>query len=309
MSTKKLLIVTPEERNAILGLFNKNEALLTEDVEILQNWMKTQKHLPEVMSKELITRFLLNNKFSIEISKEKIDMYYTIRSLIPELYENSNPKLPEMQNVLLKTYICPLPKLLDHCRINIVKLKSELLDDNEKIDIDKFHSVCFSFLELRCIEGEMSISEINIFDLKGLKLSHISNLTPMSFKRMATVLEKVWSDRIKAVHFVNYPPFLDKILGMLKLFLKPKLYDRIQLHKDQDSIMKYFDKKILPKDYGGDEMSLDEIQEGWLQKFKEYQPKFDALDKLRVNENLRDSKLTNDELLGFHGNFKKLSVD
>lgn len=81
----------------------------------------------------------------------------------------------------------------------------------------------------------------------------------------------------------------------------------------------------LPKDYGGNGPSLqklagmsknvffysikyqfpDDLQE----KFSEYQNRFDLLDKLRVNENLRPEPLINDEMLGFHGNFKKLNVD
>lgn len=44
-------------------------------------------------------------------------------------------------------------------------------------------------------------------------------------------------------------------------------------------------------------------------KFEDYQERFDQLDKMRVDENLRPEQLNNDEILGFYGNFRKLNVD
>lgn len=44
-------------------------------------------------------------------------------------------------------------------------------------------------------------------------------------------------------------------------------------------------------------------------KFVEYKDHFDQLMELKVDESLRPEKLVNDEMLGFHGNFKKLDVD
>jgi hypothetical protein len=45
-------------------------------------------------------------------------------------------------------------------------------------------------------------------------------------------------------------------------------------------------------------------------KLAQYQERFDRLDTLRVNENLRPEEFNNDdEILGFYGNFKKLDVD
>jgi hypothetical protein len=44
-------------------------------------------------------------------------------------------------------------------------------------------------------------------------------------------------------------------------------------------------------------------------KVVQYQERFDRLDTLRVNENLRPAEFNNDEILGFYGNFKKLDVD
>jgi hypothetical protein len=38
------------------------------------------------------------NKFSIEKTKQKIDMYYTMRSVIPDLY--CNPKSPQIKDYM-----------------------------------------------------------------------------------------------------------------------------------------------------------------------------------------------------------------
>lgn len=44
-------------------------------------------------------------------------------------------------------------------------------------------------------------------------------------------------------------------------------------------------------------------------KFMEYKEHFDELLEMKVDESLRPQKLINDEILGFHGNFKKLDLD
>lgn len=44
-------------------------------------------------------------------------------------------------------------------------------------------------------------------------------------------------------------------------------------------------------------------------KFMEHRKNFDKLKDLKVDESKRPEPLKNDDVLGFHGNFKKLSVD
>lgn len=48
-----------------------------------------------VVEDNLIERFLLLNKCSVEKTKQKIDWYYTMRTLVPDLYSH-HPLSPEM---------------------------------------------------------------------------------------------------------------------------------------------------------------------------------------------------------------------
>jgi hypothetical protein len=73
------------------------------DVKIIKHWIKSQPHLPEIMEEVKIRNFLNLNKFSIEKTKQTIDMYYTIRSMIPDFFENNNPKLPHMKQFMDNT--------------------------------------------------------------------------------------------------------------------------------------------------------------------------------------------------------------
>ena len=96
--------------------FNKNPESINQDIRIIQQWLQTQPHLPELMGKYYqydthpnwkypieepkIANFLLLNKYSIEKTKQKIDMYYTVRSVLVDIFENSNPRSSVMRHFM-----------------------------------------------------------------------------------------------------------------------------------------------------------------------------------------------------------------
>lgn len=49
--------------------------------------------------------FLRGCKFSLERSKEKLDMFYTLRSIVPEFYGNRDPLDNRIQEILKLGYI------------------------------------------------------------------------------------------------------------------------------------------------------------------------------------------------------------
>ncbi|RZB39799.1 alpha-tocopherol transfer protein-like [Asbolus verrucosus] len=307
MKTSDLFPVNENVVTEILKLFDRTEETLMEDVIYLKQWMEGQPHLPEILDEHRIRNFLTLNKCSVEKTKQKIDMYYTIRSLIPDMFEDINPKHPNMEQLLDIIYWTPLPQLTKEMyRVYILKMRNkELIEKLEP------HDVCahvFNMQEIRMTEDYI-LGDVIIFDMDGFAMSYLIKLTPMVIAKFITIYEKVYSLPLKGVYIINSHPFINTVLTIVKTLLKPKLFQRIYVCEDMKLLHENIPREMLPKDYGGDEKSCEEIQELIKVKLDEYKERFDRLDRTRVDERLRPEKLKNDEILGFHGKFKKLNVD
>ncbi|KAJ8932600.1 hypothetical protein NQ314_014566 [Rhamnusium bicolor] len=202
MSTEKLLI---NDRQKVRDAFGKSEKDVLADIEIVRNWLKNQPHLPEITSMILVVlflslpgdilieSFLITNKFSIERTKQKLDMYYTIRSFIPEMYENKNPSLPHMQETFNIVYNFPLPKLTkDLYRVIVLKTFGE----PEAFDVDNFLAHQMNIAEIR-LQEDVALGDVYLIDYENLKMGHVVKTTPMHMRRAATVLEVSFAPAVK----------------------------------------------------------------------------------------------------------------
>ncbi|CAH1108292.1 unnamed protein product [Psylliodes chrysocephalus] len=304
MSLENLLIT---DRQSIRKSWGKTDLDVIEDIVIIKKWLETQKHLPETPCDNMIEFFLTNCKYSIEKTKQNLDMYYTVRDLMPLIYKGVHPCKPEIEPAYKTGMICTLPKLTqDMYRITILKYNDINPDDS---DIDKF---CAHFLnniyEVRLHEDLIS-GDIYIADYEFVKFGVMAKLSPILLKNVAQVFEKVQSNRMKALHLLNPPGYVDKIITLFKTFLPKKLQERIFIHKTIEDLCRCVPRELLPCDYGGNEKSMAEIEDLWKKKFHQYKDRFNKLENMKVDESLRPEKLENDEILGYHGNFKNIRVD
>ncbi|XP_057665017.1 uncharacterized protein LOC130899249 isoform X2 [Diorhabda carinulata] len=267
MSTEELLITN---RAQIRKKWKEEGVDVENDIEIIRNWLKTQHHLPEMPSDKMIEFFLTNCKFSIEKTKQNIDMYYTIRPLIPEIYQNTNPCLSENQAVFNWSFVLPLPKLTSSLhRVTLIKFRSV---DAELISFTKWVSIFMNGIYEIKMQEDLSMGEILICDLGTLTLAYLPKINPMVIKKAALILE-------------------------------------IYIHGKLEDLFDYVSKDILPCDYGGMEKSMDELNELWKNKLTEYKDRFLMLEKMKIDEDVRPAPLKNSDLLGYYGNFKKIDID
>ncbi|KAJ3624276.1 hypothetical protein MTP99_017914 [Tenebrio molitor] len=299
-----IYVVDEDKVRKFYDSFETTAQRVDKDIEIIREWLKVQPHLPEVMDDVKIKNFLNLSKFSIEKTKKKIDMYYTIRSVIPDLFEKSNPKLRHMQRLLDMTYCCtPLEAVNGIHRVHILKAKAP--NTFNPRDLVMYF---FNIFEVRLYEDFMT-DDIFIFDMDNLTFNDMNKFTPSLVAKSMAVYKKVYSLRLKNIYYLNSPSYVSILLSILKAVVKEKIFHRIQVHQDAEVMKQIFSKDTLPKDYGGEGPSLEDLNEMTKRKVVQYQERFDRLDTLRVNENLRPEEFNNDEILGFYGNFKKLDVD
>lgn len=77
-------------------LYDKFPGQLTEnDVIYIQEWLKTQPHLPSLSVSE-VCLFLNASYFHKEKCKTRIDEFYTIRSKLPAIFSNRNIRDDDM---------------------------------------------------------------------------------------------------------------------------------------------------------------------------------------------------------------------
>jgi len=206
-------------------------------------------------------------------------------------------------------YIAPLPKVTDkNFRIIATKLNPEYTEPKYFIHDQYCKQMVHLFQYLAendsCFRFEM------VVDWKGVTIGHGARVVPMNVKKITTIFEKVFSNRIASLYMVNFPSVLETILNtMVKPFLNAKLRERLKISSGNSVLIEEFGKDRIPVDMGGEEKSMPELSGMMMKKYEEHKERFYQLENLRVDESLRPAKLKNDELLGYYGNFKKINLD
>ncbi|XP_044756651.1 alpha-tocopherol transfer protein-like [Coccinella septempunctata] len=255
---------------------------ITEDdadskIAAIEKWIG-EKNFPEQMSKNIIEMFLIRNKFRVEVTQKKLAMYYKIRKQIPEFFEGKHPKHANMKETMNVSYFVFSPKLTpENYTVNFFKL----IDENPKSFVpNDFCGHVVNISELKLVQNVYSLGDIYVCDLKGSSFTHLYYFGVGTLRKLAKITQEVFPTSIKAIHFINSPGYMNTLIAVIKAVLNPKVFKRIHIHENPEDVANFISKDILPKEFGGEGQSLDELNDFLERQFSKFQSRYDELERI-----------------------------
>ncbi|RZB40161.1 uncharacterized protein BDFB_009187 [Asbolus verrucosus] len=221
-----------------------------ETFEELKQWCLLQ-NLP-VLSDEQLILFLLSCYNVLDATKNTIHAYFKCKHEAPELFYNRNM---EAEDVL---------KACKTCEFAVFPVKTA---NNEAVVMLKLQESAYYKFHLEAIMktllmvGELTLYQdppdglVQVIDMKGFGLLHLTRLRIGPLRKFFQYVQEGVPCRLKQIHVLNTVYFIDKIMKIVKPFMKEELYNMIKFHpahmKMGDFFEKYLPMDCLPEDYGG----------------------------------------------------------
>ncbi|XP_014287864.1 retinol-binding protein pinta [Halyomorpha halys] len=244
--------------------FGLSEDEFTKNVQKLYEWLITQPHLPHDVDYITLQKFVVNAKFLQEKAEKRVDAYFTVRRLVPYVFSNRDPFCPEIKQCNACIYLGFLPGLTDSgARCIIVRLR----DTNpENFNFISFLRRWFFLMDI-WLRDDNFVHKIHVIvDSAESTVRHMVKISPKKVKESAACYQNVYPIGIESVIFLNACPLVKVLLEkVLKPMLKEKIAKKIYVYADSAAnFTKGLNKSMLPKEYGGDAPTLEEINERWI---------------------------------------------
>ncbi|KAK7086576.1 hypothetical protein SK128_017445 [Halocaridina rubra] len=134
-----------------------------------------------------ILRFLRGCKFSLEKTKQKIDMFYTCKSLCPEWYTNRDPQDKKMREILEMGMFLPLPGYDPEGR-KVVIIRTGAHDPKTTpMDVVLKATTFINDVMIEEDEQHAITGVVQLLDMNGVTAAHALQMSPPLAKKAMTI--------------------------------------------------------------------------------------------------------------------------
>ncbi|XP_047538374.1 uncharacterized protein LOC125071966 [Vanessa atalanta] len=283
---------------------------MKEAISILHDWVQQQEHFKKKdFTPYYYETSIITCKGSMERAKSQIDRICTMRTLLPQFFGDYNIKV-DFESLNEVAYLFPLPKLTDdYYRVAISKLFDiSTIKNSQVMDYYRRNIILAEYLKIHDYAAGMifilDYSETNITDL-------VSKVNLVELKQALSIFIQGYGMRIKAIYIISASKFVNSLMAILKQVLSAKIAVRINILNNVEEIHDYIPNEILPKDYGGEERCLNDLQNEWLDVLssEEHLKYIREMNNAGTDETFRRRDSFNEHYAGMPGTFRALSVD
>uniref|UniRef100_A0A182SVL2 CRAL-TRIO domain-containing protein n=1 Tax=Anopheles maculatus TaxID=74869 RepID=A0A182SVL2_9DIPT len=222
--------------------------LRASDVQKLREWVASQPHLPPVTELELIL-FLHSNYYDLEAAQRTIECYYSFRSSCKNLFGNRNLEASAIQTAMDVLDLSILPDLTpEGYRVMLAKIVDP---DASKFSLSSILTFAIMCVDVQLWEEGCNNGSVLIIDMDGIHLGHLPKLGIFTLKDLLYFIQEGLPIRLKGLHLANVVPFIDRIMTMIRPFMKKELLEMFHLHTNMQTLYPHVPQQLLPIDYGG----------------------------------------------------------
>ncbi|XP_075167489.1 retinol-binding protein pinta-like [Haematobia irritans] len=293
---------------------NEDPKRIQDDLNNFKEWIKQQPHLRARMDDQFLIAFLRGCKYSLEKAKTKLDNFYTYKEKYPDLLKRPNIEDPKVRELIRLGILLYLPEPLTECGPRLVLVRNGAYDPN-KFSFSELAQMRTLIQDIVLMEDDTAIvgGIIFILDFSDVSVSHLFQVNPGVMRKVSKYTEEALPLRVKASHFIDTPSAFEPIFNWIKPLMPQKMQDRLYVHgSKREELFNIIPKKFLPKDYGGENLSVQELIDMWEEKILSYADFFKEEEKYGVDESLRvqqEATKSADTSAGLTGSFRKLVVD
>ncbi|KAF5287385.1 hypothetical protein FQA39_LY15923 [Lamprigera yunnana] len=296
-----------------MAISNLNEVpnRIKEDVEKIREWLQKQQHLPVKIDDDRLLAFLRGSKYSLQKTKEKIDYYFTLRTLTPEFYYTRDPLSPQIQAIINAGCLLPLPKpdTKTGAKIIIWYMNNSNPQTTPYLNLILVNFMVLDILMKECDNAVICGLKV-LLELTNCSAKYITQISPGLLKKHLDSYVKGFPIRIKGFYVTNCPSYLEYACNLIKSLTKNKVAQRMTMHSDIADLYDEIPQILLPKELGGENGSVEAIRVEWKQKIESYREWFLENKNYKSDESLRSgSPRTLETTFGIEGSFRKLDLD
>ncbi|KAH8242879.1 hypothetical protein KR032_002749 [Drosophila birchii] len=251
-------------------------------VQELSDWLLANPQVNACNSFENLHFFLRTSKYDVERTKKKLRTFYQMRAERTEWFDNRDPKLPEIQELLDLGVFLPIGTDAEQRMVVVIRTAAHDPKKHNQNNVFKTSKMILDLL-LKLEPEACARGMVAILDMQGVQLGHALQLNPKLIKRSV----ESWTAypcQPKLLEFTNAPRHVNIFLNTFRfvfsrnmnsralliscncrIFMTPKIRSRLFVRKEGTSVI----CDQLPKDLGGQGLGYRELALKWKQLLEE----------------------------------------
>ncbi|ALC49531.1 CG3091, partial [Drosophila busckii] len=243
----------------------------------------------------VLLRFLKCMQYDIDKTKALIELNYNIRNRNPNLFIDRNMEDAMTAKGLKVSDLLILPGLTPE-RHKLLLFRMTDFDPNTRNSVEET-KIFFMMADARFtspdVEHKQASSttadnaaaaesrtnlcpddiaegDVQIVDISGYTMRHLAHVSIFVLRVYMKFLQEAYPSQLRAIHIINCPSFLDRMMAMMKPFIREEVYQMINYHTEgMESLYQLVPKDMLPLEYGGKAGTIAELKAQGLQMLKE----------------------------------------